>query len=110
LGAEAAQLRARVVRQPEATPSAAPAADATSAGPVAGPEKEMRRPRVDWAFLQRHTFEADVWKCPCGGRHRLLAIVTRRATVEEVLHNLGLGSARSPLATGQSPPPARLAL
>ena len=105
------KLRARVVRQPEATPSAAPAADATSArAPVAGPEKEKRRPRVDWAFLQRHTFEADVWKCPCGGRRRLLAVVTRRATVEEVLHNLGLGSARSPLATGQSPPQARLAL
>ena len=41
------------------------------------------------------------WKCPCGGRRWLLAVVTRRATVEEVFQNLGLGSARSPLATGQ---------
>src|SRR5919106_2118554 len=50
-------------------------------------------------FLQRHTFEADVWKCPCGGRRRLLAVVTPRATAEEVLYNLGLGSARALLAT-----------
>ena len=104
-----AKLRPRVVRQAEAAPTPVPGAEVTSA-PVAGPEREKRRPRVDWAFLQRHTFEADVWRCPCGGRRRLLAVVTRRATAEEVLHNLGLGSARSPLATGQSPPPARLAL
>ena len=65
---------------------------------------------MDWAFLQRHTFEADVWQCPCGGRRRLLAVVTRRATAEEVLRNLGWGSARPPRATGHSPPQAPGAL
>jgi hypothetical protein len=84
--------------------------DGAKSASAAAPERENRRPRVDWAFLQRHTFEADVWQCPCGGRRTLLAVVTRRATAEEVLQNLGQGSARRPRATGHSLPQARLAL
>jgi hypothetical protein len=53
-------------------------------------------PRVDWAFLQRHTFATDVWRCPCGGRRRLVAVITRRATAEEVLRNMGSRSPRLP--------------
>jgi hypothetical protein len=64
---------------------------------------------VDWAFLQRHTFEADVWRCPCG-RRSLLAVVTRRATAEQVLRHMGLGSARPPPATAHSPPQYSLPL
>ena len=41
---------------------------------------------------------------PCGGRRSLCVVVTRRATAEEVLRNMGLGSARPPLATGHFPP------
>jgi hypothetical protein len=34
---------------------------------------EKKRPRLDWASLQRRTFEEGVWRCPCGGRRRVLA-------------------------------------
>ena len=109
-----AKLRPRVVRQgqgpsPPVVVAPVPGAELTSA-PGAALQRENRRPRVDWAFLQRHTFEADVWQCPCGGRRRLLAVVTRCATAEEVLRHLGLGSARPPRAEGHSPPQAGLAL
>jgi hypothetical protein len=40
----------------------------------------------------------------CSGRRSLLAVITRRATAEEVLRNMGLGSARLPLATNHSLP------
>ena len=96
-------LRSRVVRlSPGAQPAPPPSPAAATSAPPA--ESAKKRPRVDWAFLQRHTFEADVWRCPCGGRRRLLAVVTRRATAEEVLRHMGLGSARPPLATGHSLP------
>jgi hypothetical protein len=107
------KLRARVVRQgPKAQPGSPPpppSPDVPSRAPAAEGAKQ-KRPRVDWAFLQRHTFEADVWKCPCGGRRRLLAVITRRATAEEVLRNMGLGSARPSLPAGHSPPQHALAL
>ena len=48
-----------------------------------------RRPRLDWATLQRKTFEADVWKCPCGGRRRVVSVVSDRRTAEDVLRNMG---------------------
>jgi hypothetical protein len=53
--------------------------------------------------LEEGTSRADVWQCPCGGRRRLLAVVTRRATAEEVLRNLGWGSARPPRASMRRP-------
>ena len=71
-----------------------------------------RRPRLDWATLQRRTFEADVWQCPCGGRGRVVAVVSDRGTAEEVLRNMGLlprpaGKEPKP---GHSPPQLRLAV
>jgi UDP-N-acetylmuramate--L-alanine ligase len=34
------------------------------------------RPRLDWAGLLRRTFLLDVLACPCGGRRRVLAVIT----------------------------------
>jgi hypothetical protein len=71
---------------------------------------EKKRPRLDWASLQRRTFEEDVWRCPCGGRRRVLAVVTSRGTAEEVLRNLRLLPPRPPQPQSHSPPQLRLAI
>ncbi|MFN0063038.1 MAG: hypothetical protein ACKVPX_11055 [Myxococcaceae bacterium] len=110
-----ASLRPQVVRSAEAmSPSPAhpaPPPRASALLPKA-PRTETaprRRPRIDWAFLQRHTFAADVFRCPCGGNRTVVALVTRRATVDKVLQNLARNSGPPPLATAHSPPQAQLA-
>jgi len=50
-------FEARVASEP--APDAAADAPLTSA-PAPSPKRENPRPRVDWTFLQRHTFETDV--------------------------------------------------
>jgi hypothetical protein len=102
-----AKLRPRVVR----TPPPVPEPQATLG--CAPPRPATRRPRLDWTSLQRRTFEEDVWACPCGGRRKVLAVVTSRRTVEEVLSNLGLLPARTPpvpLPVATTPPQLALAL
>jgi ribosomal protein S27E len=104
-----AKLRPQVVRAAQLEPSPPAAAPGTGAGCV----KEgtpPRRPRLDWASLQRRTFDADVWRCPCGGRRRVLAVITSRRTAEEVLANLGLLPRRASPPQAQSPPQLALPL
>ena len=40
------------------------------------PRNPPVRPRLDWAQLLRRTWGFDVFDCPCGGRRRILALVT----------------------------------
>jgi hypothetical protein len=48
-------------------------------------------PRVDWAKLLRRTYAIDVLTCPrCGGRMRLMAAITDKATARKILSHLGL--------------------
>lgn len=83
-----------------------------SAAHQAPADKPLRRkrPRVDWAALQRHTFGCDVWQCPCGGRRRVVAVVTNAATAEALLRNLGLWQKREPPPAAQGPPQRELVL
>ena len=94
-----AALRSAVLRQepvPAQQPQEAPP-DATEKTPSPSPaeqEKPKRRPKLDWATLQARTFGEDVWKCGrCGGRRRIVAVVTSHRTAEEVLRNLRLAPA-----------------
>jgi hypothetical protein len=55
--------------------------------------------------MQR-TFGVDVLACPrCGGRLRLLALITHRAVAERILRHLGLPTER-PVPRPARPPPA----
>jgi hypothetical protein len=57
-------------------------------------------PRLDWAKLLRRTFAIDAMRCAhCGGRLRLLAAITDRATARRILEHLGLPAE----AAGASP-------
>ena len=111
-----AALRSVVLRQepvPAQQPQEAPAA-ATRAPPSPSPaeqEKPKRRPKLDWATLQARTFGEDVWKCGrCGGRRRIVAVVTSHLTAEEVLRNLGLLPKRRLLPPAHGPPQLELAM
>ena len=103
-----ARLRPVVLRQ-EPTPKvqeATPAATAEGSGPRA-----KRRPKLDWATVQARTFGEDVWQCGrCGGRRRIVAVVTSHRTAEEVLRNLGLLPKRKLLPPEHGPPQLELAM
>jgi hypothetical protein len=61
---------------------------------------------VSACILTKELFPAPENSVNCGG-DRLEGVMlekARRTTAEEVLCNMGLGSARPPLATGHSPP------
>ena len=66
--------------------------------------EKQRRPRIDWATLLHRTFGCDVWKCRCGGQRRVVALVTNRRTVEQLLANMGLLHPSPPLPAAQGPP------
>ena len=73
-------------------------------------KSEAKRPRLDWAALQQRTFGADVWACPCGGKRKVLAVITSRTTAEEILRNMRLLEARPPRPIAQAPPQLSLAV
>ena len=100
----ASKLRSRVVRAPAEVATAPPTE------PSAAPAAPKKRPRLDWATLQARTFGEDVWACPCGGRRKVLAVVTSRRTAEEVLQRLGMLTPRRALPPSQGPPQLALVL
>ena len=66
-----AALRPLVTRKPAAAPSSPVLR--TSPPPARPP-----RPRIDWASLLRRTFGVDIWTCHCGGKRKVLAVITSR--------------------------------
>ncbi len=81
-----------------------------SRSPTVSAPAEVKRPQLDWATLHARTWGIDVWKCRCGGKRKVWAVVTSRRTAEEMLRNLGLLQPRPPLPAAQSPPQIELAV
>jgi hypothetical protein len=98
-----ASLRSVVVALPRPVAPPPPSLPGTCAPLSQGP-RQPRRPRLNWAAIQQRTFGDDVYRCPCGGRRAVLAVVTNPRTAEEVLRNLGLLAPRAPLPPSQAPP------
>ena len=59
--------------------------------------------RVPWAELLLRVFREDVLVCPCDGRRVVLAFITEKKVVKEILEHLGLPTTGPPIA------PARIA-
>jgi hypothetical protein len=100
-----AGLRQLIARRPE-EPSPPTPMLSTLPGKAATP----KRPRLDWATLQQRTFGVDLWTCHCGGKRKLLAVITSRRTAEEVLRNMRLLEPRLPAPVARGPPQLQLAL
>jgi hypothetical protein len=63
-----------------------------------------RTPRVDWAELLRRTFDFDVFSCPrCGGRRRVLALLTQGSVIRRILRHLHLPELPPPQAPARGP-------
>jgi hypothetical protein len=63
------------------------------------------RKRATWAELMKRVFEIDVLRCPwCGGKRKLIALITDGAVVRRILEHLGLPTAAPVLAPARSPP------
>jgi hypothetical protein len=61
--------------------------------------------KATWAELLKRVFEIDVLTCPwCGGKRRLIALITDGAVVRRILEHLGLPTAAPVLAPARSPP------
>lgn len=105
--AESGRTVPSVVLRQEPEPEPTPIAPAATEGQRA----PKRRPKLDWATIQARTFGEDVWKCGrCGGRRRIVAVVTSHRTAEEVLRNLGLLPKRQLLPPEHGPPQLELAM
>ena len=61
--------------------------------------------RATWAELLKRVFEIDVLTCTyCGGKRKLIALLTDGAVVRSILEHLGLPSEAPTLAPARSPP------
>ena len=102
-----AALRPHVIRK-QAPPQDTPVLRTAPLQPK--PKASPRRPRLDWAALQRRTFGVDVWTCACGGKRKVLAVITSSRTAHDVLQNLNLLPPRPPPPRAQAPPQLQLAV
>lgn len=62
------------------------------------------KPRVAWPLLLRRCFSVDVLECAsCGGRLRVMAVVTTEAPVSKILDHLKMPSVPPPVARARAP-------
>ncbi len=57
--------------------------------------------RLAWSVAMRLAWKADVLRCDCGGRRRLVAVIDQAAVVRRILAHLGL--AREALTKPEDP-------
>jgi hypothetical protein len=89
----ATQTEAPALAEPQAT-----------AQPAVGIESK-RQPRtdIDWATLLRRAYDLDALACRCGGRLRVIALITEPAVAMAILDSVGLPSQPPPVARARSP-------
>ncbi len=74
--------------------------------------RKARRAHLDFATLLKRTFGIDIWTCECGGKRRVLAIITTRRLAAQRLLELGIQQpqSRPPKPMAQAPPQLALAV
>jgi hypothetical protein len=83
----------------------------THAESAADAEPCRKRTRQAWAVLLRRVFATDVLACPCGGRRRIIAALTRAQSPDALANYLRhIGEATEPLPTApaRAPPQTEL--
>jgi len=98
--APAAEWRDWIVPGPRATPS-----DPSRSLAAKALRASHAKTRATWAELLERVFEIDVLTCPwCGGKRKLIALLTDGKVVRRILEHLGLPTAAPALAPARSPP------
>ena len=65
----------------------------------------LRPHRSKWADLLKRVFKIDALTCPyCGGKRKLIALITDGKVVRKILEHLGLPTSALSLAPARSPP------
>jgi len=94
-----ARWRPLVVRDRGGAPGAPAEESSGKVAPSEKPSGEPRERRLSWADLMKRVFAVDVLECPrCGGRRKLIAVITEPAVIVAILESLGLPT--------RAPPPA----
>ena len=52
-------------------------------------EAEKSR-KLNWSDALRLSFGVDILTCPCGGKRRLIAVITQAKVIKKILRHLGL--------------------
>ena len=74
---------------------------------MGGSTVSSSRRRLGWAALLAQVFAVDVTLCPsCGGRLRLVAVLSDPASIRRYLSGVGL-AAEPPAMAAARPPPQR---
>ncbi len=76
---------------------------ATEEPAVEGTSKLCSRTGIDWASLLRRVYDLDALACRCGGRLRVIALITERSVATAILDSVGLPSQPPPVARARSP-------
>ena len=71
--------------------------------PTTSQTTEHNEASIPWAELLLRVFRDDVLLCPCGGRRLVLAYITEKKVVKEILEHLGLPAAGPPTAPARMP-------
>jgi hypothetical protein len=59
-----------------------------------------RDTRIDWAMLLKRVHDVDALACPCGGRLRVIALITEPEVVVAILTSVHLPAVAPPVAKG----------
>ena len=88
--------------------------DETAGLPAAVPERDnsdcSREARSTWARLIKKIFEADPLLCPCGGRMRIVSLITDPRTIDRILRHRESKRSKAQDPFEPRPPPPAVSL
>lgn len=69
---------------------------------------QRKKRGIDWATLLQKTFNLDVFECPCGGKRRVLDVISNAKSAVRMLKALQLPYSRPVFARARPPPAGQL--
>lgn len=91
--------------QPRLAPAAAiaPPSAAAPTAPMSDEPRPRFASRIDWATLLQRVYDFDALACSCGGRLRVIALITEPQVAAAILTALHLPSTPPPIARARAP-------
>ena len=88
-GDRAPGRRKRVSDEAAHDDDAPPLTEAEELARVLAAEAEKSR-KLTWADALKLSWGVDILTCPCGGKRRLIAVITQARVIKKILRHLGL--------------------